>query len=66
MLNQIITRVRNEPVLVTTLVGAVLGLLVAFGVDLSETQTTAIIAVVVAVLAFVARQKVTPAKPSRQ
>lgn len=56
----IVERIRNEPVLVSTLIGAVIALFVAFGVDLSTEQTAAILAVVAAVLAIVARQQVTP------
>ena len=58
----------NEPVLtaasISAVVSAVLALLVAFGLDLSETQTAAILGVVGAVVplvtAVVARAKVTP------
>ncbi|WP_408895954.1 hypothetical protein ACJ5H2_13640 [Nocardioides sp. R1-1] len=53
-------RVRREPVLVATLVGSVLALLVAFGVNLSDLQIAAILAVVNAGLAFVVRRRVTP------
>lgn len=61
-MNAIIDRIRREPVLVSTLVGAILALLVAFGVDISDEQKTAIIGVIVAVSALVARQQVTPVK----
>ena len=53
-------RLRNEPVLVTTLVGAVLVLLVQAGLPISEGLQNAITGVVVAVLAVVARANVTP------
>ena len=53
-------RLRNEPVLVTTLVGALLVLLVQFGVPLSDGQADAITALVIAVLAVFARSKVSP------
>lgn len=56
----LIERIRQEPVLVTALVQAVLLVLVSFGVDLNEKQTVAILALSGAVLAFVARSKVTP------
>jgi len=59
---------RNEPAItigaITAAVGAVLALLVAFGLNLSEAQTGAIIAVVVAlgplVSAIITRSQVTP------
>lgn len=54
-------RIRREPALVSGLVTAVLALVVAFGVDLSQEQTGAILAVVAAVMALVTRAQVTPA-----
>jgi len=59
-MDALIERVRNEPVLVTGFVQAVLGLLLAFGLDLSNEQTASIMVATAAVLAFVARRKVTP------
>lgn len=59
-MNGIIDRIKNEPVLVYTLVGNLLALAVVFGVQLSDVQTAAILAVVNSTLAFVARRKVTP------
>jgi len=59
-MNALIERVRNEPVLVTALVSAVLGLLVAFGLDLSNEQTGSLMALTGTLLAFVARGKGTP------
>jgi len=53
-------RIRREPALVSGLVTAVLALVVAFGVDLSQEQTGAILAVVAAVMALVTRAQVTP------
>lgn len=53
-------RIQNEPVLVTTLVGAVLEFAIAFGVQIDDGQKAAIMAVVAAVLAIFARQQVTP------
>ncbi len=53
-------RISNEPVLVTTLIGAVIALLVAFGLNVTDDQKVAIIGVVAAVLALFARSKVTP------
>jgi hypothetical protein len=55
-----IDRIRNEPALVAGLVQAVLGLLLAFGLELSIEQVGAIMAVTAAVLAFVVRSVVTP------
>ena len=55
-------KIRNEPVLVTTLVGAVLVLAVQLGAPISDDLANAISAVVVAGLAFFARSKVTPAE----
>lgn len=56
----IIARIENEPVLATTLLGAVLSLLVVYGVPISDDQKAAIIAVLTAVLAIFARSKVSP------
>ena len=53
-------RIQNEPVLVTAFVQAVLGLLLAFGLDLSNEQVGSIMALTAAGLAFIARSKVTP------
>ena len=52
--------VKNEPVLIQSLVQAILGLFLAFGVDLSNEQTGSIMAVVAVILAIVARMFVTP------
>lgn len=52
--------IKNEPVLIQSLVQAVLGLFLAFGVDLSNEQTGSIMAVVAVILAIVARMFVTP------
>jgi hypothetical protein len=56
----LLDKIRNEPVLVTAFVTALIALFVAFGLDLSDTQTAAILGVVGAVLALVARSRVTP------
>jgi hypothetical protein len=53
-------KIRNEPVLITGLVQAALALVVAFGLDVSQEQIGAILAVTAAVLALVARARVTP------
>ena len=55
-----IDRLKREPALVLGLVGALIALGAAFGLDLSKEQTGAITATVVAVLAVVTRQSVTP------
>lgn len=60
-MDALIERLRDEPVLVTTAVGALLGLLVVFGVPISDDQKTAIIVLLTAVLAIFARSKVSPA-----
>lgn len=59
-MNALIEKLRNEPVLVTGLVAAAMTLLVSFGVDLSDTQMSAIAGLVVAVMAIIGRQAVTP------
>lgn len=53
-------KIRNEPVLITGLVQAALALAVTFGLGVSEEQVGAILAVTAAVLALVARSRVTP------
>lgn len=59
-MSALLDKIRSEPVLVTTFVGAVLVLLVQAGVPISDGLANAITGVVVAALAFVARGKVTP------
>ena len=61
-MDALIERVRNEPVLVTGFVQAVLGLLLAFGLDLTNEQTGSIMVLTAALLAFVARGKVKPTR----
>ena len=51
--------IKNEPVLIQSLVQAILGLVLAFGVDLSNEQTGSIMDVVDVILAIVARMFVT-------
>lgn len=53
-------RIRNEPVLVTTLIGALVTLLVQAGLPISDGLANAITAFVIAALAILARSKVTP------
>ena len=55
-----IDKIRNEPAVVAGFVQAVLGLLLAFGVDLTQEQVGAILAVTAALLAFVVRSRVAP------
>ena len=54
----------REPVLVLAVVQAVIGLLVAFGLDLSGVQQAAVMAVAAAVLGFIARSRVSPITPN--
>lgn len=53
-------RIRREPVLVSGLVQALLAAAVAFGVDLTDEQVGALLAVTAAVLALVTRSQVSP------
>lgn len=62
-MNAILARIQNEPVLLTTLVGAVISLLVVFGVPITEEQKTAIVLVVTALCALFARSQVSPVSP---
>lgn len=59
-MNEIIERLRNEPVLVTTVFGAVLNTLIVFGVPITDDQKVALVVLVTAILALFARQSVTP------
>ena len=59
-MSAIIARIQNEPVLITTLVGALLNLAIVFGVSIQDDQKTAIIVVLDAVLAIFARSQVMP------
>ena len=52
----------KEPALIAALVQSVLGLLIAFGVELSDEQVAAILAVTGTVLALVVRARVTPTR----
>lgn len=52
--------IKNEPVLITGLVSAVIALLLAFGFSVSDEQIGAIMAVVSMLLAIVARMFTTP------
>jgi hypothetical protein len=55
-------RIKNEPAVVAGVVQALLGLLLAFGVDLSTEQVGAVMAVTAALLALVVRSQVTPTR----
>jgi hypothetical protein len=55
-------KMMNEPVLLLNLVNMLLAAGVAFGLDLTMEQKTAIIAVSTAVLNIVARSQVTPTR----
>jgi ABC-type amino acid transport system permease subunit len=61
-LSEIVERIRNEPVLVTTLVGAVLTALAVFNIPLTEEQIVALVAVATALMAIIARSAVTPVR----
>lgn len=61
-MNEIIEKIRNEPVLVTTLIGAVLTALVAFNVPLTQEQVVALVAIAAAIMAIIARAQVTPVR----
>jgi hypothetical protein len=52
--------VKNEPVLIQGLIQAILGLLLAFGIDLTDAQTGSIMAITAVILAILARMFVTP------
>jgi hypothetical protein len=51
---------KNEPVLITGFIQAVLGLLLAFGISVSDEQVGAIMAATAILLALLARAFVTP------
>ena len=51
---------KNEPALLSGLVQAILGLLLAFGVSLSDEQVGSIMAATAVVLAILVRMVVTP------
>lgn len=56
----IVRRIIQEPAVVTGLVGSIISLVIAFGLDLSKEQVGGIMAVTSAVLALVTRALVTP------
>ena len=53
-------RLKSEPAVVISFVGAVLALLVSFGFALTKEQTVALMAVVTLGVGFVTRSQVTP------
>lgn len=53
-------QIKREPALIYGLVSAVIALILAFGVDLSNEQVGTIMAVVVAIMAIITRASVTP------
>lgn len=55
-----IDRIKDEPVIVAAFVQAVLALIVAFGIPLTDEQVAAILGVTAAALAFIVRRKVVP------
>lgn len=55
-------RIKNEPVAVTAIIEAALALALAFGADLTGEQVATVVAFATLVLAFVARQQVTPTR----
>ena len=59
-MNEILERLKREPALILALVGALISLGLAFGLDLSKEQQTAITAAIVAVVAIITRSQVTP------
>jgi hypothetical protein len=56
----LLLKLKDEPVLVSSFVAAVVSLLVAFGVDISADQKAAVIGCVGAALALFTRSQVTP------
>lgn len=55
-----VEKIKNEPVLVTAFVQAVLAAAIAFGLDLNDGQVAAILGLTGAALAFIARSQVSP------
>lgn len=51
----------REPAVIIAAIGAVLALLVSFGVDLTEDQLKALMTFAIAAIALFTRRKVTPA-----
>lgn len=51
----------REPAVIIAAIGATIALLVAFGVNLTEDQTKALMVFTIAIIALFTRNKVTPA-----
>lgn len=62
----LIERVKDEPALVSGLVQALLGLLLTFGLPLTDEQVGAVMVLTAALLAFIVRAKVMPARKARR
>jgi hypothetical protein len=58
--SKVLDTIKREPALVAGVVQALLAVLVAFGVPLSDVQVAAVLGLSAAVLAVVVRQRVTP------
>jgi len=54
------SRIKSEPALVAGFIQAALALVIAFGVDVSQEQVGAILAITAAALALAVRSQVTP------
>lgn len=59
-MSAILDRIKHEPALVTTLVGACISLGAVFGLSLSADQTAAVMGFTAAVVAVLIRAQVTP------
>lgn len=54
----------REPIVILTVVGNLIALAVAYGIDIDTSQKAAIMAAISAVLAFIGRSQVTPVTDS--
>ena len=57
-----IQRIRNEPVILTNTIAALISLAIALGAPITTEQTAAITTIIVALAALIARTTVTPTK----
>lgn len=64
-MSQLIERIKNEPVLLVTVLGALITVLLQLGVPISDDLANALTGLAWAVLALVARSKVSPVTPAR-
>lgn len=62
MLSRIKERILNEPVLVLNAINAIIAIVVAFGIEMTVEQKTAIIGLSTALLNIIARSVVTPVR----